>query len=242
MGPADLGPQLPSRAGRACSMLAASPSLTVATDGHRRDLVGAHTLGAGNRLLLQLPAAHPLAAEVAEATPDVAGRARRGGLAAVVELTDVAPVAVRARVRARLVLAGWLHEEPLPTGSGSVRWLGLDLAQVSLVEHGVLAPVGLDELLLAHADPLARFEASLLLHLADCHQEVLAALARTACPGPPVDPARVLPLALDQHGLSLRREGPVGHQDLRVPFRRPATAPEQVGERIREVLARPIFR
>ncbi|MEU8850206.1 hypothetical protein AB0C70_29195 [Streptomyces sp. NPDC048564] len=87
----------PTPAERARSVLAAAGSLTVTTQGHRIELIGLHTVDAAARLLLHNPPDGHLAAELAVAP--------HGDLAALVEFTDVAAVAVRERVRSRLTLA-----------------------------------------------------------------------------------------------------------------------------------------
>lgn len=96
-------PAEPTPAELVRSVLAAARSLTLRTGGHRVDLVGLHALPAPDRLLLTVPAESRPAEEIA-ATP-------AGTLAAAVEFTDVAPVAVPDRVRARVRLGGRLSRD-----------------------------------------------------------------------------------------------------------------------------------
>ncbi|MDG4862338.1 DUF2470 domain-containing protein, partial [Streptomyces sp. T-3] len=90
----------PTPAERARTILAAAGSLALTTTGHRVEFVTLHNVDAASRLLLLNPEDGCLTAELAVAP--------RSGLAAYAELTDVAPVAVRDRVRARLALSGRL--------------------------------------------------------------------------------------------------------------------------------------
>src|SRR3954447_13797680 len=95
-----VGPSGPSSAERALTLLAAADSLTVATGEAREELVGLHSLDALGRVLLWAPAHSCVVTQVLSS----AG----GEVEACVEITDVAAVAVRDRVRARLTAHGWL--------------------------------------------------------------------------------------------------------------------------------------
>src|SRR3954454_24395026 len=96
----------PSGAERARSAVQAAASVTVVTATYRAHLEGRHAVAPDGALLLDLPPGSAVAAEAA------------GGASAVVEVTDVAPVAVRDRVRARVSLAGWLE----PGTPGGPEW------------------------------------------------------------------------------------------------------------------------
>lgn len=158
----------PTPAERARSVLAAAGSLTVTTQGHRIELIGLHTVDAAARLLLHNPPDGHLAAELAVAP--------HGDLAALVEFTDVAAVAVRERVRARLTLGGWLSALGPKT-------LVFHPARAVLTEDGGTALIGLDELTLASPDPLATHEAEMLGRLDAAHADTVAPLARLLPPG-----------------------------------------------------------
>ncbi|MEO3839608.1 hypothetical protein [Streptomyces sp. B22F1] len=100
------GTAAPAPAERVRTILATAGSLTLETDGFRCDLVGLHTTapGPGGRLLrLRPPAESALAARVVCAPA--------GDLPVRLHLTDIAPVGVRDRVRARVTLTGWLAPE-----------------------------------------------------------------------------------------------------------------------------------
>src|SRR3569833_706945 len=105
-----IDPQEPTAAEMVSSVLAAARSLTLTTDAHRVELVGLHSLEAPGRLLLNVPVETHLGAEVAAAP--------YGDVTATLELADVAPVSVPDRVRARVLLGGWLAL----AGSGGASW------------------------------------------------------------------------------------------------------------------------
>ncbi|MFG2551282.1 DUF2470 domain-containing protein [Streptomyces sp. NPDC048581] len=206
----------PTPAERARSVLSAAGSLTVTTHGHRVELIGLHTVDAAARLLLQSPPDAHIAAELAMAP--------HGDLAALVEFTDIAPVAVRERVRARLTLGGWLSALGPKT-------LVFNPARAVLTEDDEATVIGLDELTLASPDPLATHEAEMLARLDATHADTVAPLARLLPPRLQLGASAVRPLRLDRHGLVLRVETPDTHHDARLPFDAPAGHP---GEAVRQ--------
>ncbi|MGW5029276.1 DUF2470 domain-containing protein, partial [Streptomyces albidoflavus] len=155
----------PTPAQRVRSVVEAADSLTVTTDGHSIGLVGLHTVDASGGLTLHDPPGEHLGAEL--------DASLGGTLPAVVEFTDVAPVHLRDRVRARLSLHGWL-------GTAADRGLHLHTEYAVLAEHGRSRRIGVDELVVAQPDPLARAEAELLSHLDSAHEDMVRALARLA--------------------------------------------------------------
>ena len=181
-------------------MLAAARSLTLTTEGHRVELVGLHSLEASDRLLLNVPADSHLAAEIA-ATAE-------GDLPATVEFTDVAPVAVPDRVRARVLLGGWLSA----AGDGSVPGaLCFATAEAELEYEGRTVEVDPDDLARAEPDPLAATEAEILTHLADAHNDAVELLAQLVPVRLLTGVTRVDPLRLDRYGIVLRlQRGPAG--------------------------------
>ncbi|MEW2586549.1 hypothetical protein [Streptomyces virginiae] len=94
-----------------------------ATHGLRYDLVGLHSVNARGQVRMRLRADSLPAAHLACAP--------RGALAALVEFTDIAPVAVRDRVRARVTLSGRLTRSGQDTGADEVD-LRLDAARATL--------------------------------------------------------------------------------------------------------------
>ncbi|MEU9045395.1 MULTISPECIES: DUF2470 domain-containing protein [unclassified Kitasatospora] len=216
----------PTTAERIHSLLSTTSSLAVRALGEQHDLdgpVSAH----GSRLRLRAPLDTPLTVAAAHAAE---------GLAVVLDVTDVAPVAVRDRVRARLTLAGRLHLAHLADDSLSVH-LRVDVAHAVLATPYGTGAVTAADLALAAPDPMARHEAAMLTHFADDHADALEVLTRLLDPVLLARNPDVRPLALDRHGLVLRLDHPDGHRDVRLVFPEPARDTEDLGHRMHDLLA-----
>ena len=212
----------PGAAQRARSVAAAAWSCAVTADGAREEYVGAHRVTGDGGVLLDVPEDSALVA--------AALCAPRGEPAAVLEFADVAPVPVRRRIRSRLWLAGWFT----PVGGS----LLLRPTRVVLWQPSGSVPVDLDEFAAARPDPLAGAEARLLTHLADAHPDAVERLTRLVRPENLHAATRVVPLAVDRHGLTLRVERARTQGDVRLPFHTPADDVAQLAERMRALLAR----
>lgn len=203
------GPSGPTSAERVATLLAAADSLTVTTDETREELVGLHSLDALGRVLLWAPASSSVVTRVLAAAS--------GDIEACIEITDVAAVAARDRVRARLTAHGWLslnhHDECYGTPE-----LVLEITRVDLSERGTVRTVEAVDLAMAERDPLAIQEADLLMHLDRAHPEAVELLTRLVEPSALLAATRVLPLAIDRYGIVLRIERASGHRDVRLPF------------------------
>jgi hypothetical protein len=219
--PADL-PAEPTAAEAVRSVLTAATSLTLTTEGHRVELAGLHSVEAPGRLLLAAPAASHLGDEVA--------RAPGGDVTATVEFTDVAPVAVPDRVRAKVVLGGWLGPAAGPPGTDAA--LCFETALVELEQGGRTIGVDLEDLVRAEPDPLAETEAEMLTHLAGAHGDTVELLAQLVDVRLLQGVTRVDPLRLDRYGIVLRLQRTGGRRDVRLPFpvrlRNPAHAVVQI--------------
>lgn len=202
------GPSRPSSAERVVTLLAAADSLTVTTDEARYELVGLHSLDAVGRLLLWAPARCLVTRVLAAAGGDIE---------ACVEITDVAAVAARDRVRTRLTAHGWLSLNHPEDSSGTPE-LVLEVVRADLAEDGFASTVLSRDLAAAEVDPLAACEADILLHLADAHPEAIELLTRLVDPAALQAATRVLPLALDRYGVVLRIERASGYRDVRLPY------------------------
>ncbi|MFI2609306.1 DUF2470 domain-containing protein [Kitasatospora sp. NPDC018619] len=216
----------PTTAERIHSVLTTASSLTVRALGELHHLdtpVCVH----GSRLRLRTALDDPLT---------TAAVAAAEGLAVVLDVTDVAPVAVRDRVRARLTLAGRLRPAHLADDGLSVH-LRVDVAHAVLATPYGTGAVTAADLALASPDPLARHEAALLTHFADDHAEALHLLTRLLDPAVLAHGPEVRPLALDRHGLVLRLDHPHGHRDVRLAFPEPARDTEDFGHRMHGLLA-----
>ncbi|MET9513876.1 DUF2470 domain-containing protein [Streptomyces sp. NPDC002994] len=218
----------PTNGERVRTVVAAAGSLMVVTDRHSGELAGLHTLDDRGRLLLRVPDDGVLAAEVALAP--------RGIVAAVLKFTDIAPTAVRDRVRARVTLTGWFAPVDGNSQEPGVQ-LRLDFAHAELETAAGTVTVGLDELTLARADPLAVYEADMLTHLVDGHSDVVALLTRLVDPRLVQGVRRVLPVSLDRYGMTLRLEHANAHHDVRLSFPAPLSDAAEAGGRIQALLA-----
>ncbi|WP_231626779.1 DUF2470 domain-containing protein [Streptomyces apocyni] len=208
--------------------MAAAESLLLVTDGRSYELAGLHALDGRGRLRLRVPDDCGLATEVALAP--------RGIVAALLKFTDIAPTAVRDRVRARVTLSGWLTPVGRPADAPVVD-MRLDFAHAELAAGPEAITVGLDELTLASSDPLAVHEADMLTHLIDVHSDELALLARLVDARLLRGAPRVLPLAVDRYGITLRLEHTHTHHDVRLPFPTPLHHAAEAGDRVQTLLA-----
>ncbi|MGY3334744.1 hypothetical protein ACVW0K_000843 [Streptomyces filamentosus] len=219
------------------SVLARAVSLSLTLDGETYDLLGAHTVGARGRITLHPPADTPLADHLA----DRLARLPLGAPDVRLDLTDIAPTALRDRVRARVALTG--HLAPATPGAPAVPGapgpLRLDLARVVLRTHAGATEVAPGAYALASPDPLALEEAALLSHLADAHADLVGDLVVLAGARLPHGVVRTLPLAMDQHAVSLRCEYGEGHCDLRLLFPGPARDAAEAGDMVRRLLTAP---
>ncbi|MEW2398879.1 DUF2470 domain-containing protein [Streptomyces sp. NPDC046862] len=211
----------PAAAERARSVLTAAWSCAVTAEGGREEFVGAHTVAEDGRVLLHVPEDSALVT--------AAICAPRGEPSAVLEFADVAPVAMRNRIRGRLWMAGWFASE-----EGQ---LAFRPTRVVLRRPSGAVVVDLDEYAAAAPDPLATAEFQLLTHLAEAHPDAVERLTRLVDPDSLQGAVRVQPLAVDRHGLTLRIERARGNGDVRLTFHKPADDLAQLTERMHILLA-----
>lgn len=193
---------------------------------------------------------HPLVAMVQESD---------GGLAALTELADVAPVALREPVRALLWLTGRLSA-PAPAQARALavgiaetdpdeRLLDLGHGTTMLLIHPEGATVvdgegshGLElaEFAAAGPDPFSRSEPAWLCHLEHQHPDALSLLSRHLPQR--FRRGRLRPLGLDRFGLRLRVEAPDGDYDVRLAFDQPARTERDLSVGIRKLIGCPFLR
>lgn len=217
----------PAPAEHVRSVLAVADSVGVMAGGAREDIMAGVGADFDGTLLLHVPADSHTVTETLCAPPV--------GVPAVLEWTDLAPVPVRDRVRARVRVTARLHA-PEPDAGGTVL-LRADVRQVAYICAGTTFLVSTADLAGARPDPVARAEARLLLHLAEDHQDHVEALAALLSPRDLLGVTRVTPLALDRYGIVLRLEHHRRHCDARLAFARPLSDPEELGHRIHGLLA-----
>ncbi|NGO77170.1 DUF2470 domain-containing protein [Streptomyces sp. YC504] len=214
-------PLEPTPAERVRTLLATAQSMSVVTDGGSQEVHHLDGVDAKGHVHLHDPAEAALHPE-AQRTP------------VRLEFTDIAPTAVRARLRARLTVTGILEA---PYASHSAESFCMEYGQALLETPQGRSFVTLQELHACEVDPLATCEAGMLTHLVDGHSELVPLLLRLVRPHPKPGVQRVLPLALDRYGMTLRLEYARTHTDVRLPFPTPVDHPDQVRSQIHALLA-----
>jgi len=247
-GPAGRSPrtQRPTLAERARTVATRSGAAVCAAgiDGSR---MLAHATTAGGQVLVVVPTDGDVATAVRGSAD--------GDLAALLLVTDHAPVELRDPVRAQVWLSGWLtpllpgdlqaatlaFADVAPVGAlldvgHGATMLRLDLAEVVLGECGTVSELAPEDYLAAAPDPLAEVEAQALQHLDEAHPEELALLC-SRVPAAWLSHGDVVrPLGLDRWGFRLRIEGGSGHRDVRVPFAEPVAAAEELAGAINRLM------
>ncbi|WP_107081603.1 DUF2470 domain-containing protein [Streptomyces sp. SBT349] len=167
--------------------------------------------------------------------------ARDDEVTAVIEITDIAPVAVPHRVRGRGWVAGWLTPatgDALATGTRLLAGLNpppgpgwsllrLEVGEAFIDDLWGACHVEPDTFAEAEADPLVRYEAELLQHLAAAHGAQLRSLCAllnesgTDCAAVGERATSVTPLGLDRFGLRVRFRVGEGCFDARFEFPEP---------------------
>lgn len=239
--PVEESPRQPMAAERVRTLAESSLSATLAIPGIEVAEPGfagprARAVDIGGDVFLQVVVDSPV---VRAAT-----HARDADLAAVMEITDVAPVSVPHRIRGRARITGWLtpvrgearvraarllaerNPEAPPAHSPGWAVLRLEVSGAEVDDLWGAAAVEPEELAEARPDPLAGHEAELLQHLAAAHAEQVHGLSTLLDLGENTSAAgrTAVPLALDRHGLRVRFCGPDDGFDVRFEF------PDPVGD------------
>jgi Protein of unknown function (DUF2470) len=228
-------PPAPTAAERARSMAVRGGTACVVGTGFPKAAPLVHHVRADGSAVLLFDDAEPLL--------DAVRSAPGGDFAAMLELTDHAPVDLREPVRGLLWITGrlWLPDaetarrnaiqvaevrpdhDLLRIGHGATL-VRLDPGSAVLSDaegSAALAPV---DLAAARPDPFCRYEQHWLAHLEQAHPDVLGALVRHL---PPVlrdaRGARIRPLGVDRCGMRLRVECTAGDHDVRIAWPGSAT-------------------
>ncbi|APU12204.1 MULTISPECIES: DUF2470 domain-containing protein [Actinoalloteichus] len=181
-----------------------------------------------------------------------------GELAAMIEVADTAPVALREPVRGLLWISGLLSVLPetaaravavniaesrpdprlLDVGHDMVV-LRLRVASLVLADAESSGPLEVAEFASATPDPFCRFEAGWLRHLEGAHRNVVDMLARHL--PEKIRGGRVRPLGLDRLGLRLRIEDDNGDHDVRLAFARPVRDVTELSAELRRLVGCPFL-
>lgn len=198
--------QQPTSAERVRTILASAHSMTMVADGHSTEVSRGNGPGPTQRIHL-----HPSPVDAG-----LTGAARAGErVPTTLEFTDVAPLPVRDRVRARVTVIGWLtSRDKAASPDGDC----MEFATAVLETGTCKSSIRLHDLMAAPADPLATCEADVLTHLVEEHSHYIPLLLRLVEPRFLQLMERVVPLAIDRYGIVLRLEYALGHRDVRLPF------------------------
>lgn len=186
------------------------------------------------------------------------------GVQAVLEMTDVAPLALREPVRALVWVRGPLHcvpvgeiaalldviaaEDPNPAllqvnsdfvADARHALLRLEVQSVVVADSTCAESVAVSALLAARADPFCAVEPCWLQHLESAHREVVDRLAARLPMA--LRRGRVRPLSLDRYGVQLRVEGDDGDNDVRLPFAEPVDDITGLSQAIRILMGCPFL-
>lgn len=248
----------PSAAERVRTLVESSltAALTIpGTEGAQRDPLGAWAADAravtdDGDVILLLPVHAPAARAAAYAQDD--------DVSTVMEITDVAPVAVPHRVRGRAWVAGWLtavrnsdraacarllaeRQPAFAAAAGAQQGTARTLVRLEIGEAYVddlwgEERVEADDFTAARPDPLVGHEAELLQHLAAAHGDRMRGLwtllgeDRGQLCGAW---SQVAPLALDRFGLRVRFAGQPGCFDARFEFPEPVRDVAELRQAVR---------
>jgi hypothetical protein len=223
------------------SALATCTSLRLEVAGTAADLIDAHAVLPDGTVVLAIDAMSPLGGLL------VAARGADGAVR--LDLTHLVPVPVRARVRARVQLTGRVHRfDPavLDSCDDDAIMALLDLPPVALwavepdgvrVErHGVATEIPVAAYQAARPDPVATVEAAQLARLLRQHRQVGDRFAALVDPDLTATGARLVPVAVDAGGLTLRAETAHRHHDIRLPFRVRVTDEATLDRELRRLL------
>jgi Protein of unknown function (DUF2470) len=228
-------PPAPSAAERARSIAARGGSAGLVGTGAPQAVPLVHHVRADGSAVLLLDDTEPVLAAI---------RAAPGGeFAAMLEIADLAPVALRERIRGLLWIIGRLrvpdlddarrlamqvadvdpHPDLLRLGHGATL-VRLDPGSAVLADAEGSAALSPIDLAAVPPDPFCRYERPWLAHLEEAHPEVFLALARHLPPTlRDMRGSRVRPLGMDRCGLRLRVEAPDRDHDVRIAWPSPVT-------------------
>ncbi|ANW62311.1 prephenate dehydratase [Mycolicibacterium murale] len=238
----------PTTAERVRSACVRAGSALLALEGVDPESTPVHHLMADGSFATLVPTGSVAAARVCSAGI--------GGVQAVLELTDYAPLPLREPVRSLVWIRGRLVPVPPSTVRATLDLIaaehpapvllqvGTDFTLLRLeVESVVVADstgaeaVGVSSLLAAEPDPFCSMETCWLRHIDSDHRDVVARLAGRL-PGP-MRRGRVRPLGLDRYGVRLRVEGDDGDHDVRLPFAKPVDDVTALSQAIRVLMGCP---
>ncbi len=246
----------PTTAERVRSACARAADATLAADGVTPTTTPVHHLLADGSVVLTVPASGLLAATVTAAGPR--------GVAAMLELTDLAALPLRERVRSLVWFRGRLHDVPaarvpamldlvasenphpalLQVNAGADHedphtLVRLEIESVVVADATGAETVPVGALLAARPDPFCAMESHWVQHMESAHRDMVDRLASRL----PVTlrHGHVRPLGLDRYGVQLRIEREDGDHDVRLPFTKPVDDVTSLSRAIRTLMGCPFL-
>ncbi|MBF6356837.1 DUF2470 domain-containing protein [Nocardia higoensis] len=240
----------PSAAERVRNACAHAETSVLALPGIEPTPTSVHHLRRCGDVVIAVPTGSAAAALTANSGP--------AGTAAVLELTDNAPLPLREPVRALVWLRGVVrpvpenaqralagevaaelpHPQLLDVGHGATL-LRLVIGTAVLADATGAESVPAAQVRSALPDPFCQMEAAWLHHLDADHPDIIEQLARRLPPR--LRTGDVHPLAIDRYGLTLRVEGHDGDHDVRLPFTAPVDDVESLSRAVRTLAGCPFL-
>ena len=189
-----------------------------------------------------------------------------GGVQAVLEMTDYAPLPLREPVRSLVWIRGRVQavpntevpelldliaaEDPNPAllqvntadgadGDTRLTLVRLEVESVVVADSTGAEAVGVSALLQARPDPFCVMESCWLQHLEVAHRDVVDRLADRL--PTTLRRGRVCPLGLDRYGVRLRVENDEGDHDVRLAFAKPVDDVTGLSQAIRILMGCPFL-
>ena len=185
-----------------------------------------------------------------------------GGVPAVLEMTDYAPLPLREPVRSLVWIRGRMQAVPAAeigdlldlvaavnpdpallqvntAGDTRLTLVRLEVESVVVADSTGAEAVGVSALLQARPDPFCVMESCWLQHLEETHRDVIDRLA-DRLPAT-LRRGRIRPLGLDRYGVRLRVENDEGDHDVRLPFAKPVDDVSGLSQAIRILMGCPFL-
>ncbi|MCG5433003.1 DUF2470 domain-containing protein [Mycobacterium sp. MYCO198283] len=243
-------PTSPTTAERIRSACARDCGAMLAVDGVEPAPTAVHHLLPDGSFAVTVPADGAAAARV------ISGG--HGGVQAVLELTDFAPLALREPVRSLVWIGGRLRCVPaadvpalldliaeadpnpaLLAVEHDTTLMRLEVESVVVADATGAEAVPVSALLDAEPDPFCGMEHCWLRHIDTDHPDVVARLANRLPAG--LRRGSVRPLGIDRYGVRLRVESVDGDHDIRLPFHKPVDDLAGLSQAIRILLGCPFL-
>lgn len=176
-----------------------------------------------------------------------------GGIPAMLELADCAPISLRERVRSLIWLSGRVHAVPselerelaveiagdhpdarlLDVGHGHCL-LRLHVDSAVIATAAGASSVDAGALSIAEPDPFWEYESQWLSHLDADHQDLVYRLASLFPEH--LQRGRIRPLGLDRFGITFRVETATSDDDVRLSFGRPCAGVGDLSAALHELV------